>query len=77
MVTVLFKTFLVRLYIALDKTQRERAAKIIRQYGHLISKRDENSAEQEKALLSEDAGHKPRQGRPGIGWNRERRGSRS
>jgi hypothetical protein len=41
MVTVWRTDFFVRLYVALDKTQRKRAAEIIQQY----AQRDENSGE--------------------------------
>jgi hypothetical protein len=40
-VAVWCKTFFVKLYIALDKTQREKAAEVIRRYGHLISNRSD------------------------------------
>jgi hypothetical protein len=71
---VLFKTFFIRLYIALDKTQRERAAKVIQQYGHLISKRVEDCGEQKRAFLSEESGSESRQIWPDIARNREDRG---
>ena len=41
-----FKNFFVKLYVALDKSQRERAAEIIRRYGHLIPDGDDSSGEQ-------------------------------
>ena len=38
---VWFKKYFIKLYVALDKTQRERAAEIIHRYEYLTSKRDE------------------------------------
>ena len=35
-----FKSLFVKLYVALDKSQRKRAAEIIRRYGHPIPDRD-------------------------------------
>jgi hypothetical protein len=46
MVGVWFKNFFVKLYVALDKVQRKRAAEIIQRYGHLIPDRDDSSDEQ-------------------------------
>jgi hypothetical protein len=40
---VWLKKYFIKLYVALDKTQRERAAEIIRRYEYLTSKRDEFS----------------------------------
>ena len=40
------KKFFVKLYVALDKAQRERAAEIIQRYGYLIPNRDDSSGEQ-------------------------------
>ena len=71
MVTVWFTDFFVKLYVALDKTQRKRATEIIQQY----AQRDENSGEQKKAFLSEDSGYEPHQFWPDIARNRKRRGS--
>ena len=51
MVAVWFKSFSAKLYVALDKTQRKRAAEIIQRYAHLIPD-GENSGEQKKAFLS-------------------------
>ena len=55
MLVVLFKNFFVKLYIALDETQRKRATEIIRQYRHLIPKCDQNSGEQK--IESGDESH--------------------
>jgi hypothetical protein len=41
-----FKSFFVKLYVALDKSQRKRAAEIIRRYGHLIPDGDDSPGEQ-------------------------------
>jgi len=41
-----FKSLFIKLYVALDKSQRKRAAEIIRRYGHLIPDRDDSSGEQ-------------------------------
>ena len=38
---VWLKKYFIKLYVALDKTQRERAAEIIHRYEYLTSKRDE------------------------------------
>lgn len=75
-VTDLFKAFFVKLYVALDKTQRERAAKIIQQYGYLISNRDENPGEAKKPFVSTQAGYESRQFWPVISGNRKRRSSK-
>jgi hypothetical protein len=69
LVAVLFKTFFVNFYAALDKTQRERAAKIIRQYGHLISKSDDSSDEKRKMFFSSEPSFKPRQLSAVIVWH--------
>jgi hypothetical protein len=44
-VGVWFKNVLTKLYIAIDESQRKRAAKLIRRYDHLID-RDRKSGEQ-------------------------------
>jgi hypothetical protein len=44
-VGVWFKNFFTKLYIALDQSQRKRAAKLIRRYDHLID-RDRKSGKQ-------------------------------
>ena len=44
-VAVWFKKYFIKLYVALDKTQRKRAAEIIHRYEYLTSKRDELSGE--------------------------------
>jgi hypothetical protein len=75
MVAVWFKSLFVKLYVALDKEQRKRAAEIIQRYGHLISNRDENSGEQKKAFLSRESVYESRQFWPAR--NRERRGSKT
>jgi len=67
-VAVWFKMFFVKLYVALDQTQRNRAAEIIRQYAHLIPKRDEHFDVQKMAFLSEEAGHESRQFWRDIPW---------
>jgi hypothetical protein len=72
-VVVWFKIFSAKLYVALDKTQRKRAAEIIQQYAHLIS--EENSGEQKKAFLSREPDYESRQFWPAR--NRERRGSKT
>ena len=77
MVAVWFKVFPAKLYVALDKTQRKRAAEIIQRYAHLISDRDENSGEQKKAFLSRESDYESRQFWPVTAWNRERRGSKT
>jgi hypothetical protein len=43
---VWFKNLFVKVYIALDKSQRKRAAEIIQRYGQLIPYRDDSSDEQ-------------------------------
>jgi len=68
-VAVLFKAFFVKLYDALDKTQRERAAKIIQQYGHLVSKSDESSDEQRKLFFTSEPGYQPRHLSAVIAWH--------
>jgi hypothetical protein len=50
-----FKNFFVKLYIALDETQRKRATEIIRRYRHLIPKCDQNSGE--RKIESGDKSH--------------------
>jgi hypothetical protein len=77
MVPVWFKNFFAKLYVALDKAQRKRAAEIIQRYGHLISDRDENSAEQKNAFLSRESDPESRQFWPVTARNRERRGSKT
>jgi hypothetical protein len=44
-VGVWFKNFFTKLYVAIDKSQRKRAAELIRRYDHLIN-RDGKSGEQ-------------------------------
>jgi len=46
-VGVWFKNFFTKLYIAIDKSQRKRAAKLIRRYEHLID-RNEKSGKQKQ-----------------------------
>ena len=46
-VGVWFKNFFAKLYIALDQSQRKRAAKLIQRYDHLID-RDGKSGEQKQ-----------------------------
>ena len=75
MAAVRFKKFFVRLYVALDKAQRKRAAEVIHRYEHLISKPDESSGEQKNAFLSRESDHESHQFGPDIAWNRERRRS--
>jgi len=41
-----FKNLFIRLYVALDKAQRKRAAEMIQRYGHLIPDPDKKSDEQ-------------------------------
>jgi len=45
-VGVWFKKFFAKLYIAIDKTQRKRAAEIIKRYRHLIPDGHEESGDQ-------------------------------
>jgi hypothetical protein len=73
-VAVLLKRFFVNLYVALDKTQRERATKVIQRYGHLPSNRDEDSGEQNRAIHSKDSGQESRQFWSVIVRNRRHRG---
>jgi hypothetical protein len=47
MAGVWFKSVFAKLYIAIDESQRKRAAKLIRRYDHLIN-RDEKSGEQKQ-----------------------------
>jgi archaellum biogenesis protein FlaJ (TadC family) len=75
MVAVWFKIVSTKLYVALDKTQRKRAAEIIQRYAHLIP--EENSGEQKKAFLSRESDYESRQFWPVTAWNRERRGSKT
>jgi hypothetical protein len=46
-VGVWVKNVFTKLYIAIDESQRKRAAKLIRRYDHLIN-RDEKSGEQKQ-----------------------------
>jgi hypothetical protein len=68
-VVVLLQTFFVNLYAALDKTQRERATRIIQQHGHLISKPDESSDDQRKVLFSTEPGYQARRLSAVIVWH--------
>jgi hypothetical protein len=43
-----FKKVIVKFYVALDETQRKRAAEIIQRHADLMPKHDENSGEQNK-----------------------------
>jgi hypothetical protein len=61
MMAAWFKKVFVKLYVALDKTQRKRASEIIKQHGHLIPKRDENFGEQKKTLLPSQSDYESHQ----------------
>jgi hypothetical protein len=47
-----FKKLLARIYLAVDKSQRRRAAAMIDRYRHLIPDYDEKSNEQKKDRLT-------------------------
>ena len=47
-----FKKLLARIYLAFDETQRQRAAKIIHRYRHLIPDYDEKSNERKQDRLT-------------------------
>lgn len=40
-----FKTFFAKLYIAIDKSQRKRAAELIQRYSHLLPNADDKTDE--------------------------------